>query len=393
MAVAETERVEAAGERPERMDFFHTGPGTLAGRFMRMFWHPVYAAEDLRPGRAVPLQIMNERLTLYRGESGQPHAVAFRCVHRGTQLSTGWVEGEDIRCRFHGWKYDATGQCIEQPCEPEPFSERIRIRSYPAEEYLGLIFIYMGEGEALPLSRYPQFHDPDGILDVAKPQLSESNYFRRLEVIGDEAHLIWAHRFEKPQSQHPTPTMEAHETQHGIVYLGTRPDGRVHETNYVVPNLMYAPNGLGPSETRTRQRLMWKVPVDDDHYVNLGVLMLFMPEEMARAYQERRPEREARRVAANTPEKLHAILAGRMALEEVENRADISHLEDEVVLAGMGLTEEGPREEHLGRAEVGVFLMRKIWERELCALAEGHPLKQWDPSSAGLNVTEGIEWK
>src|SRR4051812_43770321 len=108
----------------EWMDFAHTGPGTLAGRFMRKFWHPVYRAQDLPAGRAKPVKIMNEEFTLYRGESGKIHAVAFRCAHRGTQLSTGWVEGDTIRCFYHGWAYDGNGQCVEQPAEPEPFCNR-----------------------------------------------------------------------------------------------------------------------------------------------------------------------------------------------------------------------------------------------------------------------------
>lgn len=80
-------------------DFAHTGPDTLAGRYMRTFWHPVYRAEDLPAGRAKPITIMNESFTLYRGEVpssafrvpgdersletqnselGTPHLVAFR---------------------------------------------------------------------------------------------------------------------------------------------------------------------------------------------------------------------------------------------------------------------------------------------------------------------------
>src|SRR4051812_39441077 len=106
-----------------------TGPGTLAGRYLRMFWQPVYRAQDLPPGRAVPIRVMGEDLTLYRGEAaagapplpnpstdsgqapsppggkGQAHLVAFRCAHRGTQLSVGWVEEDCIRCRYHGWMY------------------------------------------------------------------------------------------------------------------------------------------------------------------------------------------------------------------------------------------------------------------------------------------------
>jgi len=77
--------------------FAKTGLGTLAGRCLRSSWQPVYRAQDLATGRAVPLTIMGECFTLYRGESGTPHAVAFRCAHRGTQLSTGWVEEDCIR--------------------------------------------------------------------------------------------------------------------------------------------------------------------------------------------------------------------------------------------------------------------------------------------------------
>jgi 5,5'-dehydrodivanillate O-demethylase len=126
------------------MDCFCTGPGTLAGKYMRRFWHPVLLAEDLKPGWAKPIRIMSEDFTLYRGESGNPHVVDFRCPHRQSTLSIGWVEGDCIRCRFHGWKFDGAGQCVEQPAEKEAFTEKVRIRSCPTQEYLGLIFVYFG---------------------------------------------------------------------------------------------------------------------------------------------------------------------------------------------------------------------------------------------------------
>src|SRR5919205_2983341 len=137
-------------------DFDHTGPGTLAGRYLRLFWHPIFRAEDLLPAWAKPVKIMSEEMTLYRGESGQVHLIAMRCAHRGTQLSTGWVEEDCIRCRYHGWKYDGTGQCVEAPLEAPTFHQRIKIKSYPVEEYLGSIFTYIGEGDPPPLPRYPR---------------------------------------------------------------------------------------------------------------------------------------------------------------------------------------------------------------------------------------------
>ncbi len=139
------------------MDQYRTGPETLGGRYMRLFWHPVYRSEDLKAGWAKPIKIMSENFTLYRGEGGTAHVVAFQCAHRGLQLSVGWVEDDCIRCRYHGWKYDATGQCIEVPTEPESTAQTVRIRSYPTVEYLGFIFAYFGAGEPPPPPRFPDF--------------------------------------------------------------------------------------------------------------------------------------------------------------------------------------------------------------------------------------------
>ena len=143
------------------MDFYYTGPGTLAGRYMRKFWHPVLRAEDLKPGWAKPIKILGEEFTLYRGEGGKPHVVDFRCAHRQTQLSVGWVEDDCIRCRYHGWKFDGTGQCVQQPMEAADFAPRVRIPSYPLEEYLGLIFVYFFSFKfgLFPISGYSCFFD------------------------------------------------------------------------------------------------------------------------------------------------------------------------------------------------------------------------------------------
>src|SRR5258705_10781195 len=72
--------------QPDDSDFVHIGPGTTAGRYLMRFWQPVYRSEDLAKGQAVPVRIMSENYTLYRGESGKPYIVAFRCAHRGAQL-------------------------------------------------------------------------------------------------------------------------------------------------------------------------------------------------------------------------------------------------------------------------------------------------------------------
>ena len=130
-----------------QFDVAHTGPETPAGRFLRRFWTPVARLDDLEPGTAKPLRIMNELFTCYRGESGEPHLVGFYCAHRSTQMSTGFIEGDEIRCFYHGWKYNGLGQCIEQPAEADGFAAKVSIEGYPVQTYLGLVYAYLGPGE------------------------------------------------------------------------------------------------------------------------------------------------------------------------------------------------------------------------------------------------------
>src|SRR5438477_11306017 len=158
-----TATTETPSIRSDGVDFVHTGPGTLAGRYLRMFWHPVYVSQELRTGYAVPIHIMGESFTLYRGASGRAYIVDFRCAHRGTQLSVGWVEHDCIRCFYHGWKYDGTGQCIEMPAEDPSFPPKVRIKSYPTQEYAGLVFAYFGEGEPPPMWRSPDLDRDYGV--------------------------------------------------------------------------------------------------------------------------------------------------------------------------------------------------------------------------------------
>ena len=144
-------------------------------------------------GEAKPVEIMSERFTLYRGESGTPYVVGFRCPHRGTQLSAGWVEGDCIRCVYHGWLFDGSGQCIEQPAEEKSFASKIRIRNCPTREYLGLIFAYFGEGNAPP---FPLYHHmaKHGVLEVLSTEVWPWNFFQRIDNNGDTYHVPFVHR-------------------------------------------------------------------------------------------------------------------------------------------------------------------------------------------------------
>jgi len=83
-------------------DFIHTGPDTLAGGYLRTFWSPVYRSQDLAPGDVVPVKIMCEKFSLYRGQDEYVNLIAATCPHRGAPLYVGSVEGDSLRCMYHG---------------------------------------------------------------------------------------------------------------------------------------------------------------------------------------------------------------------------------------------------------------------------------------------------
>jgi 5,5'-dehydrodivanillate O-demethylase oxygenase subunit len=392
--------------QPEWYDLIHTGPGTLSGRFMRMFWHPVYVADDLPDGRAKPIRIMSEDLTLYRGEGGEPHVVGFRCAHRGTQMSTGWVEGDNLRCFYHGWVYGPDGQCLEQPAEPEPFCNRIRIKRYPTQEYLGLIFVYMGEGDPPEMLRVPDMEDESQGVREVRTYSWPCNFFNSLE--NDPFHGLWVHRdaYETAgRAQRGLPTVTCEETEYGYQTHTTRAGGRTVTSHRFMPNSGYgrrtstspeAGDGVGGFENAWRSALTWRVPVDDDHFVSFGVNMTHLSPEDAVRYRELTRQVEERRTALGlvpAEELGEAVLRGEFRIEDVQDRyldsSRLFNLQDYVSQVGQGKAPDY-QNEHLGNSDTTVVFARNLWRRELRAMAEGRPMKQWKyPTELSVGTTHG----
>lgn len=359
-------------------DFAHTGPGTLAGRYMRRFWQPVCHAHDVAPGRTLPIRIMSENLTVYRGESGVPHVTTFRCPHRGTQLSAGWVEGDALRCYYHGWKYDAAGQCIEQPAEIESFAHKVRIASYPAIEYLGLIFAYLGEGDPPPLPRFPDFEATPGIYDWDSYD-RRCNFFQNLENSLDNSHVGFVHRDHGAafDGMVDRPVISVEENEWGISVNVKRTSGAERTTYIGLPNsyYMYALPLL--PEYGWLKSLFWWVPVDDENHRQFVVRKLPLTGEAAERYRERIVARQAA-FDLNHADLADEVLSGRITRDEVDaSRTQLIRFQDDVAQVGQGAIADREHE-RLGHSDVGIIFLRKIWARELKALAEGKPIKQWD---------------
>ena len=108
--------------RKEQNDLLtRTGAGTPMGEMFRRYWMPALLAEELPENDCPPVrvQLLSERLIAFRDTEGRYGLLDEFCAHRGVSLWFGRNEECGLRCPYHGWKYDVTGQCVEIPSEPE----------------------------------------------------------------------------------------------------------------------------------------------------------------------------------------------------------------------------------------------------------------------------------
>jgi phenylpropionate dioxygenase-like ring-hydroxylating dioxygenase large terminal subunit len=199
------------------------GPGTPAGTILRRYWQPVALSSSVAAGAALPIRALGEELALYRDDGGAAHLVGGRCAHRGTLLHSGWVEGDCLRCMYHGWKYAPDGQCVEQPAEPDGFARTARIAAYPTQEYAGIVFGYLGDGAPPPLPRFPELDAPGFVTmaSVRPPGPWPVNFFQVLENNVDPVHLCFVHHETQPHTR-AIPEVRAERTEGGIAMTAVR---------------------------------------------------------------------------------------------------------------------------------------------------------------------------
>jgi 5,5'-dehydrodivanillate O-demethylase len=313
---------------------------------------------------------MSEDFTLYRGLSGKPYLVEFRCAHRGAQLSIGKVEGEELRCLYHGWKYNGEGRCVEQPAEMKPFCDKIKLRSYPAYEYIGLIFAYLGEGEPPPRPRYEEF-EKEGVLLAIPPYVVPCNYFNQIDNNGD-MHVHFVHPATIDGVVMAERSVE--ETDFGLTwYEGFNTAKRTY--HFILPNLIKSKRfPLNRAIKAWTEVLSWTIPIDDGSHHRFELYLEHVTGEEARQYRERQTAWFEKR--STIPELGEAVLAGKLSLAEVRDRSrNMIQIEDYVVLVAQGAIPDYSRE-HLGSSDAVVIFRRRIWERELRALAGGRPIKK-----------------
>src|SRR4249920_2264682 len=140
--------------RDQNEQLTRTGPGTLLGDYLRRYWMPALLADELPEPDCPPVrvQLLSEKLVAFRDTDGRLGLLDEFCAHRGVSLWFARNEECGLRCPYHGWKYDVSGQCLEVPSEPEAsgFAKKIKLTSYPLVERGGVLWTYMGDPAAQP---------------------------------------------------------------------------------------------------------------------------------------------------------------------------------------------------------------------------------------------------
>ena len=265
------------------------GPGTAAGKVLRQYWMPAALSEEISGDtRIVPITLMGERLVLFRNDDGDLGLIDRRCPHRGVDMCYGRLEDNGLRCPFHGWLFATDGSCLEQPGEPAGSRsfEKVRAPAYPVVERNGIVFAFMGQGEAPPLPNFDCFRAPNTHVFAFKG-LWNCNWLQALEVGIDPVHASFLHRFlqdEDPSDQYgkqfrdtadttdipitrvlreyPRPDITVEPNDYGlrITTLRHLESGLTHVriTNQIFPCAITIPM------SSTMNITQWHVPIDDE---------------------------------------------------------------------------------------------------------------------------------
>lgn len=347
--------------------FTRVGPKTPAGEMLRRYWQPVGFVKELK-NRPKRRRLLGEDLVLFRDDQGRLGLLGLRCPHRGTSLEYGHLEDGGLRCCYHGWLFDVTGRCLEQPAEPpgSHFKDRIHHLAYEVQELGGVIFAYLGPKPAPLLPRYDVLVREDGVRSVWG-RLVNCNYFQMVENTVDQNHLKWLHRTAS------TPDwddgfIDPKRFDYGIFNTYTREvAGKkyAHRNFFVMPTMNKTGNVEEGHPARhaasdSGETMRWRVPVDDEHTMHITVR--FVPVVDGKATSNEIMDDRAEKGIEPTEPGVYRWddAAGWFA------RSDQDRCAQESQGAVFDRTEE-----HLGYSDRGVILLRQLYQEAIEATQKG----------------------
>jgi phthalate 4,5-dioxygenase oxygenase subunit len=377
--------------RAENEYLCRVGPGTAVGTLLRRFWMPALISTELPEpdGAPIRLTLLSEQLIAFRDSSGKVGMIANNCPHRGASLFFGRNEEGGLRCVYHGWKFDVSGQCVDMPNEPaeSDFRSKVRATAYPTEEAGGVIWVYMGPPDKRPTRPRPEWTLVPPEQRVVSRYIQENNWVQGLEGGIDSSHVsflhstVAAHKGDFAGSSttlfavDTAPEFRVVETDFGML-IGAR--RRVSEsedywrvTPYSLPFYTVIPNTPGADKYYAGHG--W-VPVDDEH-----LSMVTYSWHPTRPMSDFGPTPgHPAHYARKGPDHLHPVQSREndyqidRAAQRTTSYTGIENasIQDRAIQETMGPIYDRTQE-HLGSADAAIIMMRRLLMRLAAHLEEG----------------------
>ena len=330
------------------------GTGTPMGELLRRYWMPIAALTEFENRSVKPIRLFGEDLVLYRDLEGTFGLIDRQCAHRRSDLSYGFVEACGLRCNYHGWRFDETGRCVEQPFDDiaaaeARFKDKIRIKSYPVETLAGLIWAYLGPQPAPLVPNWEPFTWKNGFRQIVFAEVP-CNWLQGQENSIDPVHFEWMHmnwdvRLGKASGPYSPKhlKLDFEEFEYGFVYRRIREGMKDSDPLWTIGRVCLWPNALF-----TGSHFEWRVPMDDEN--TLSVTWAF-----ERVPQGREPYVQDAIPSWHGP--IKDPTTGRWITSHIMNQ-------DFIAWVGQGTIADRTKE-HLGQSDRGVLMLRKRFLEEL----------------------------
>jgi 5,5'-dehydrodivanillate O-demethylase len=351
-----------------------TGAGTPMGQLLRRYWWPVAGEAELAKKATKRVRLLGEDLTLYRDRSGGLGLIGARCSHRSAGLVFGIPEQDGLRCAYHGWKFNARGECVEQPFEqtmhPEGrFRETCGIAGYPVEALGGLVWAYLGPAPAPLVPRWDVL-----VADHVVRQIGQAvvpcNWLQCMENSADPVHTEWLHGHlsahvleEKGEDLagrraadllSPTVRIDFEVFEYGIIKRRLRAGDTEESDDWKYGHPLVFPGMVRTgSPVGGRSSVEIRVPIDDTHTWQLK-LQAFDPGPNV-----------------DVPEQA-IVPMFEMPMKDASGEYLLDYIIGQDMAAWYSQGEVTDRSrEHLGESDRGVILFRKLLREQLDVVRNG----------------------
>ncbi len=368
-----------------------TGRKDPCGKLMRMYWQPAALVDELQGPRPVrPVKLLGENLVLFRDEEGRYGLIDRHCAHRGADLAFGRLENGGLRCAFHGWLFDVSGQCLETPAEPKDskLCQGIKQRSYPVVEKSGILWAYLGEGEPPAFPEIDCFVAPDSHTFAFKGHIN-CNWLQALEVGIDPAHASFLHRFFEDEDtstaygkqfrgasagsdmpmtkilrEYDNPIINVEHTEYGLRLIALR-EMDEERTHVRVTNQLF-PHGFVIPMSTEMTITQWHVPVDDENCYWYAIFTSYSAPVDKKKMRDQRlelyelPDYKSRKNKSND----YGFDPHEQATETYTGMGTDINVHDQWAVESMGAIQDRTNE-HLGTSDKAIVQYRRLLRQEI----------------------------